>query len=479
MRRRLLALSVGLTLLVLAVHDIPLAVHLRAVERDRLATSLERDAFTLAGLAEENIETFVDRGTNVSDFLTDLADRYASTSSSEIVITDVHGLVLASTDTSARLGANVSERSSISLALEGVRNTSIRRGASGERQLVVAVPVLSGPTTKGAVEFSRPVSAIDGRVSSRLRAIFLAAVISLLLAALIGSVLAQTLTEPLRRLRRATRRIAGGELTARADISTGPPEIRDLADDFNTMVARLEQAVADQRDFAGDASHQLRTPLTTLRLRVDQILDDHRLDASQRGALEAARGEIRRMERLVEGLLALARAGASSADCTMVDAAAVARERFESWEALAAESAVALEYIGPDGLDVWAVEGALEQIVDNCVANALDHATNLTRIEIRLMRDGPAALLEIRDDGQGLSDADRANAFDRFWRGPESAAGGSGVGLAVVKRLAEACNGSAAIVPNDPHGLVIEIRLRRVEAHERTGRKAIGRTSQD
>jgi signal transduction histidine kinase len=479
MRRRLLAVFVGLTLLVLAVHDIPLAIHLRAVERDRLATSLERDAFTLAGLAEENIETFVDRGTNVSDFLTQLADRYASTSSSEIVITDVHGLVLASSDASARLGANVSDRASISLALEGVRNTSIREGSSGERQLVVAVPVLSGPTTKGAVEFNRPVSAIDGRVSSRLRAILAAAVISLLLAALIGSVLAQTLTEPLRRLRKATRRIAGGELTARADVATGPPEIRDLADDFNTMVARLEQAVADQRDFAGDASHQLRTPLTTLRLRVDQILDDDRLDASQRGALEAARGELRRMERLVEGLLALARAGASSADRRIIDAAAIARDRFESWEALASESGVVMEYRGPDTFDVWAVDGALEQIIDNAVANALDHATDLTRIEIRLERSAATARLEVRDDGQGLSDEDRANAFDRFWRGPDSAAGGSGVGLAVVKRLAEACNGTARLLPNDPHGLVVEIRLPVIEPYERTGRKTIGRMSQD
>jgi signal transduction histidine kinase len=138
-----------------------------------------------------------------------------------------------------------------------------------------------------------------------------------------------------------------------------------------------------------------------------------------------------------------------------------------------------MEYRGPDSFDVWAVDGALEQIIDNAVANALDHAAGLTRIEIRLERNAATARLEVRDDGQGLSEVDRASAFDRFWRGPDSAAGGSGVGLAVVKRLAEACNGTARLLPNDPHGLVVEIRLPTVEPHERTGRKTIGRMSQD
>jgi signal transduction histidine kinase len=446
MTKRLVALFVGLTLVVLLVHDLPLIAHLREVERDRLITALERDAFTLAGLAEEDLEALeADRGGD-REFLDDLAAAYADDSGSMIVIVDRDAVVMSSTDSAVAADSDLGDRPSIVLALDGVRNTGSReRLDDGTTEIYVAVPVLSGPERRGAVEFARPASAVDSRAWARQRAILVAAVISLLLAGAMGWVLARTFTEPLRRLRRATRRISDGELGARAEIASGPSEIRDLASDFNRMVERLEQVLADQRSFAGDASHQLRTPLTTLGLRVDELLARPTHEPETRVALEAARGELRRMEHLVEGLLALARAGGTDAPLVVVDVSAIVAERAEQWEPLASERGVRLVADVASGLRARAVDGALEQIIDSYIDNALEIAPEGSELQVVASRDGTMMRVDVVDAGPGLDDAELPHVFERFWRGREATPGGSGVGLAIVARLAAASGGRVAL----------------------------------
>lgn len=456
MIRRLLAVIVGLTLLVLIVHDVPLASHLRAVERDRLTTSLERDAFTLAGLVEERLEEYETGVTTDVALLQELSESYGTVAGSAVYIIDGRGSVVAATDRDA-IGSDRSGRASIELAIDGIRSSEIID--DGSEVLDVAVPVLSGPEAIGAVEFVRPANEIDRRTNERLRGIFAAAAISLVLAAVIGWILARTLTQPLRRLRRTTAAIAGGDLETRAVVPSGPPEIRALAEDFNTMVERLARVVADQRNFAGDASHQLRTPLTTLRIRIEQTMTSSGLDASQRESLQSAIGELRRLERLVEGLLALARAGADPVT-TSVDVSAIARERLDAWVALAEENGVTIESRLGEAIRAIAVPGAVEQVIDNYLDNALEVAPRGSTIEVVLQQQSGWVTLEVADAGPGLRPDQVDLAFDRFWRGDNAAEGGSGVGLAVVRRLAEASGGEAALRSNARGGITATLRIR-------------------
>jgi signal transduction histidine kinase len=456
MIRRFLAVIVGLTLLVLIVHDVPLASHLRAVERDRLTTSLERDAFTLAGLAEERLEEYENKATTNVSLLQELSESYGTVAGSEVYIVDGRGFVVAATDRDA-VGSDRSARASIELAIDGIRSSEIID--DGREVLDVAVPVLSGPEAIGAVEFVRRASEIDRRTNERLRGIIAAAAISLVLAAVIGWILARTLAQPLRRLRRATAAIAAGDLDARAVVPPGPPEIRALAEDFNSMVERLERVVADQRDFAGDASHQLRTPLTTLRLRIEQTMSSGGLDASQRESLQSAIGELRRLERLVEGLLALARAGADPVT-TSVDVSAIAIDRLDAWAALAEENAVTIVTRVAPGIRAVAVLGTVEQVIDNYLDNALEVAPRGSSIEVELRQQSGWVTLDVGDAGPGLRPDEMELAFDRFWRGDHAAEGGSGVGLSVVRRLAEACGGEAALRSNERGGITASLRLR-------------------
>jgi signal transduction histidine kinase len=434
-RWRLAAALVGIVALVLVVQDVPLAFHLERVERGRLETGLERDAYVLAGQAEDALEgsTTVE-GAGLDDVVADYRARTGAT----VVITDDSGKAIAAGGPGAEVGDSYANRPEIAGALAGNFEAGERESQTlGEPLVYVALPVRSGDAVLGTVRLAYPASEVDHRVAARLRTLLVAVAVSLVAALVVAVALAATIARPLRRLRTATDALAAGDLTSRASTDSGPPEVRALAGSFDTMAARIEQMVAAQRAFAGDASHQLRTPLTALRLRIDQaatLIDQDPAAARQR--LEAADGELDRLGRLTDGLLTLARAD-GDADVVTVDLAATARERAAEWRPLADEGGVALVVEAPPTAPVLAVAGAAEQIVDNYVDNALDVAPAGSTLRITVEPDPSGVALHVVDEGPGLADDQRARAFDRFWQaggGP----GGTGLGLAISHRLATA-----------------------------------------
>jgi signal transduction histidine kinase len=226
------------------------------------------------------------------------------------------------------------------------------------------------------------------------------------------------------------------------------------------MSERISGLLEQQRAFAGDASHQLRTPLTALRLRLEQAADIAERDPVEaRVRIEAASAEVERMQRLVEGLLALARAEGRREELVVVDAAEIARERAEIWESLAEESGVSLSVDVPATAPVMVVPGALEQIVDNYIDNALSVSPAGTTISVAVVAGIDTVTISVLDRGPGMTDEQRERAFDRFWRAPTAAAGGSGLGLAIVQQLALACGGSVSIDARPGGGAIAKVRL--------------------
>lgn len=453
MRLRLVAVLVGITAAVLAAHDIPLASHLRGVERDRIVTGLQRDAFTLAGRVEEALE----KGGAAGDGrLQQLVNDYRAASGARVLVTDRQGRAVLISDEDSAAGADYSTRVEIAAAIGGRTATGERPSRTlGTDLLYVAVPVRTGDQIVGAVRLTFPKGVIDDRVSGRVRGLGLVALMSLLTALVAALLFAGTVTRPLRRLRAATEQLAAGDLTVRAPADEGPSEIRSLASSFNTMSTRLAGLLEAQRAFAGDASHQLRTPLTALRLRLDQAADLVETDpAEARARLEAAGAEAERLQHLVEQLLMLARTEGRTSARTTVDLAAVAAERAEVWAPLAEDQQVAVTSAAAAPALVLAVPDAVEQVIDNYVDNALAVAPAGSTVEIAVVRRGDHAVVEVRDRGPGLDAGQRDHAFDRFWRGAGSASGGSGLGLAIVHQLVRASGGEARLDERPGGGLV-------------------------
>lgn len=460
MRNRLVAAFLFVLAIVLLAQNIPLVDYLRDVETESQRTSLERDAFIIAGRAEE----LLDAGSAAGDIeLQNLVDTYRAAEGHRVVIVDSIGAATVISDETAAAGADYSTRPEIGRALTG-------QVASGQRfsdtlgiELVyVAVPVFSGNEVVGAVRLTSPSSEIDDLVNSRIRGILLVVVVALVLGVVVAMVLAQGISRPLRALQRSTNLLASGELSTRADPRTGPAEIRDLAESFNRMSSRLENLVESQRSFAGDASHQLRTPLTALRLQVEQALVTVDTDVERtKIELERATGEIERLLHLVEGLLVLARLEHSSAPRTTVDVTSLVRDRGEIWRPLVEERHGSLTLRLDDDLRAELLPGTLEQVLDNLIDNAIDASPDVPDIEVVARRDAPSArlIVEVMDRGRGMSRDDIDRAFDRFWRSAANSTTGSGIGLSIVHRLVEVNDGEIALRSRTDGGLCVTVTL--------------------
>jgi signal transduction histidine kinase len=462
MRRRLLASYLLLTLFVLAILELPLGVIFAGRQLDELTTEVERDAVVTATLVEDRLEA--GKPIEVSDLLR----RYAADTGARVVVTDAKGVALA--DSSDRsTGQLFANRPEVARALTGRVATGTRHSVTlGADLLYVAVPVASGGVIHGTVRISYPTSTLDARVRRSWLTLAAVAAVSLLAAAGLATGLSRWVSRPLRRLQLVAAEFGRGRLEVRASGDDGPPEVRALAGAFNDTADRLAAVLASQDSFVADASHQLRSPLTALRLRLENL--EAEVDGEARQDLLAATAETRRLSRTVDQLLALARAdrAAGTPPADVVDLPAVLQERRTAWAALAEERHVTLVVDQADATPpaVRATPDRLVQVLDNLLANALDAAPPGTQVVLRAATAATPGWVEVHvlDGGPGLSDEERARAFDRFWRGQGTKVnghrlGGSGLGLPIARRLVAADGGRIELAARTGGGTDAVVRL--------------------
>ncbi|WP_020659085.1 sensor histidine kinase [Amycolatopsis benzoatilytica] len=453
MTRRLLLSYLTITVLVLAVLVLPLGLTFANHESDVLLTGIERDAHAVASLVEDNLEA------GTAPRIGALLEQYRGTGG-RIVVTDPKGVGVADSDAVTGSPEDFSTRPEIAAALSGKRAEGVRWSQTlGHNLMYVALPVTSAGVVHGAVRISYPTTELDARV--RRNWLNLGALSAVVLAAVtvIGFVLARGVTRPVRSLRAVAGQLSQGRLRARADLRVGAPELRSLAATVNTMADRLQHLVESQRLFVADASHQLRTPLTALRLRLEN-LDPH-LPPGERPKLDAAIRETVRLGRLVDSLLALASADAAT-EPIAADAADVAAGRVEVWRPVALDQHVQLELRAEACPPALVVPGSLEQILDNLLSNAIAATAPGTAVTVHIGPAGSDAVeVRVSDHGPGLSEEQRRRAFEPFWRAQGATPGsGFGLGLAIVRRLADASGGSVTLAGGpDGTGLQAIVRL--------------------
>jgi signal transduction histidine kinase len=280
-----------------------------------------------------------------------------------------------------------------------------------------------------------------------------------LVAILVGMaatwVLAGTLIRPVRRLEDAAVRLGSGDLNARADPS-GPKEIATLGTAFNQMASALSANLSAQEDFVANASHQLRTPLTGLRLRLEAIKEDGGFAAEQAARAEL---EVDRLAGLVEDLLVLARASSVESTGVAVDLADAAREAVDRWTETAARSGKVVQVDRCEPAAIWADLGDVNHILDNLIENAIRYTPDKAEVSLRTGTTNGHAFLEVADTGPGIAPEERDRIFERFYRGSAGRRGGAGtgLGLAIVHELASRWGGRIQL--GDGPGARFEVRF--------------------
>jgi signal transduction histidine kinase len=325
----------------------------------------------------------------------------------------------------------------------------------GDDRLVVLAPVLSdeGGRAIGVIALSRSTGPLQARITALWTWLAAVSAAGLLAAAAIAVALVRWVSRPILALDAAARRLGGGALDTRTSAGRGPAEVRRLAANFNTMAGRLEALVDGHQVMMADVSHQLRTPLAALRLRLDLLAQD--AGESVAGDLAGAQEEVARLSRLVDGLLAVARAENVVTEPVAIAADAVLRDRTAAWRPAAEEREVTLN-VSAEPVATLAGDGHLEQILDNLLANALEAVPVGGQVRLTAGAAGSRAQIVVADNGPGLSAQQKRSAFRRF---ASTTPGGAGLGLAIVHRLVTSNGGTVTLSDTPGGGLTVTIEL--------------------
>lgn len=314
---------------------------------------------------------------------------------------------------------------------------------------------------RGAIQLGRSLTTVDHALSRLRMVLAILAVGGVFLAAALSRLLSRRVIAPIRALTNATEHIeATGDLGRRVQTDRND-EVGELASRFNAMLDRLQEthdaleaSTATQRQLVADASHELRTPVTGLRMNIEVLLANREMSNDDREALLADLTEqAEELSGIVSDLIDLARGDQPADHVEELDLGAIAAESL----ARASRHAPGLEFrkqIEPS----W-MTGSPERLgraINNLLDNAAKFSPEGSAIELRVS-DG---LLSVRDHGPGVPAEDLPHIFDRFFRGRSTGhPHGSGLGLAIVKQVVEAHGGTVKAVPADGGGLLIQMRF--------------------
>jgi signal transduction histidine kinase len=449
--KRILLSYLTIAVIVLVALEVPLAIFYQQRETSRLTVDVERDANALASIYEDALEKQTAPDATV-------ASDYAAQTGARVVVVGANGASLIDTGDVTGRDFSGAGHPEVQQALRGTRSTGTRYSKDLKTDLLyVAIPIASGGEILGAVRLTLDTHDVNTLVRRFWLGLVAVAAVVLAVVAGIGWAVARSVTRPLRRLEAAAARFATGDLAAAAPDPTAPPEIVALNETMNTMAQRLEQLLAEHRAFVADASHQLRTPLTALKLRLENLQGD--VDgAHDADDLRAAVDETDRLAALVGDLLRLARAE-RAAEPEIVDLARLARDRVDTWSAIADAVGVRLELTAPDTpIRVAAVPSGVEQILDNLLDNAIAASTSGACVSVTVTEGPGQRSLSVSDQGPGLTAEQKERALDRFWR-LDASRPGTGLGLPIAQALAKASGGSLTLADAKGRGLVVTVTL--------------------
>jgi signal transduction histidine kinase len=439
-------------LLAIVSFGIPLALALRDRVDSEVRSQARNQANQTASFAAGLLST------SEAPDLANLAVRQSEVVRGRVLIVDKRGDVIAEGPTADQVGVSYAGRPEIAEALRG-------KAYQGERHsdtlnadiLATAVPIVSNGKPAGAVRITQSVDDVNASVRRSLLGLVLVGAVVLAIGLGAGIVIARRLSAPLTALEGTAREIAGGDLERRAPIA-GTTEQRSLARSFNEMTGRLAGALAAQREFVADASHQLRTPLSGLRLRLEEARAA-RLPDDAAHEVDAAMREVDRLSGTVDELLLLSRAGEQEEPGERLELGELARAAAARWSRAAAERGMAVEVDADGAARAWSARGDVERALDTVIENALAYSGDGGTVTIEA---GPGRLA-VLDRGPGFATGEHEQVFQRFHRGAagRSVPRGTGLGLPIARALIERWGGNARAEDRAGGGAVVILELPR------------------
>lgn len=454
-RTRLVASFAYVLLVVIVALTVPLAIVLRDRARSELEALTLSNAQTIAAvLTRDQVEG--DPGARRS--LTRNVQRYAADVGGRVVVLDPAGVVIADSDRED-LGDDFATpgRPEVISALASRADAEVRRSDEEAGDIAVAAaPIIDEGELVGVVRISRDVQTVEANVGRATAAIVAVALGGLLAGLALALAIARSLARPLSRLATTARRLGAGDLSARAGTLEGGSEVDELAGSFDEMASRVERTVRAQREFVANASHQLRTPLTGIKLRLEAGIAES-TDEDVRTQLRAADKEVDRLAQIIERLLMMA-SQIEEGKVIQADVGNAVDRAVKRWEGRAARASSSLTGTTVvTALPAVADPDDVDQVLDVLLDNALTHAPG--PIEVTASAGAGKTVVSVADRGPGIPPDELARVTERFFRGRGASPGGSGLGLAIARELAERWGGGLD-VRSDGGGTQVDVWFR-------------------
>ncbi len=355
-------------------------------------------------------------------------------------------------------------RTALEASLAGKTTYESARFPEGPPLRLISVPIVHGGVLVNIVQVGTSLEPLEETMHEVLLILLVTVPAGLLVSLAGGWFLAGRALRPVETITQAARRIAAGDLTQRLAGPVSSDEIGRLAATFNEMIARLEQSFRQVRQFSTDASHELRTPLTVLKGETELALRRPRSVEEYRAVLESSLEEIDRMARIVEELLFLSRADQGQITMAMapVRLEAVLEEIHRQAEVLGQSNEVRVTLEKLEEATVLGDELRLRELLLNLVDNAVKYSHRGGTVGLALVREHATARVTVRDPGIGISEAEQARIFDRFYRTEAARAhhrSGTGLGLAICQWIAEAHGGAIEVHSSPGQGSTFTVML--------------------
>lgn len=334
---------------------------------------------------------------------------------------------------------------------------------SGLSLLIVTVPEQVGGED-WIIEMGAPTDQIDSALHELLITLLFSLPILILIAAAGGYYLVRRSLQPVEDIRANAELITFGNLSNRLPVAATGDALEHLSETLNQMLKRLEDAYQQASRFSADASHELRTPLTIMRTELESIVQEPQLAENLRERVGSVLEEAEYLSRITESLFAISRldAGEAKMESKRLDLADVVVNTAEQMLLLAEEKKLDMEITAIRPVPVEGDQSRLRQVVVNLLDNAIKYTPPGGKIHVRVIADAPCALLEIQDNGIGISPDALPHVFDRFFRADSVRTrnvGGAGLGLAIVRSIVQAHGGWVKIESTPGKGTLIVVEL--------------------
>ncbi len=344
---------------------------------------------------------------------------------------------------------------------ETLETVRIHPGSKKSYRLLT-LPVMRNGTTGNIVQVAMSLDNVEAARSNLLFILLMLAPVALGISVLGGWFLARRALAPVDAMVEAARRIEAEDLAQRIPTPSREEELARLADVLNDMLARLDGSFRAVRQFSADAAHELRTPLTILKGEIEVALQSSQEPAGIRQTLISCLEEVDRLNSLVEDLLLMARmeSNALSTPPAPVNLAEVLQDVTPALSELAARAGNSCAVTAAQPLWVEGYDSLLFRLVFNLAENAIKYTPSGGQIEVTLERENGSALLQVKDNGPGISAETQEHIFDRFYRGdPAREGSGTGLGLALVRSIVQLHKGEILVSSTPGAGSCFRVKL--------------------